>query len=90
MSVGDQGSAVVPQPADVGAPPEAGAAQPVRRTRLRRVLTRVPDSAALIVVLLALIVFFSLKSPYFFNRENFINILIASTIVGIVSCTTTL
>jgi ribose transport system permease protein len=62
----------------------------VPRTRVKQVLARVPDSAALIVVLVALIVFFSLKSPYFFNHENFTNILISSTIVGIVSCTTTL
>jgi ribose transport system permease protein len=90
MSAGDQGSAVVPPAAEVGAAPGAGSAQPVRRTRLKRILARVPDSAALIVVLVALIIFFSLKSPYFFNRDNFTNILIASTIVGIVSCTTTL
>jgi ribose transport system permease protein len=90
VSASDQGSAVVAQAAEVGAPPEPGSTPPVRRTRLRRILGRVPDSAALIVVLVALIVFFSLKSPYFLNRENFTNILIASSIVGIVACTTTL
>ena len=39
-----------------------------------------PESAALLVVLGALIVFFSIKSPYFFNTDNFINILIASSV----------
>jgi len=45
----------------------------------------VPESAALIVVLAALVLFFTLKSPYFFNTANFINILIASTMLGVVA-----
>jgi ribose transport system permease protein len=61
-----------------------------RRRRIGRLVGRMPESTALVIVLIALIVFFSLKSPYFLNRDNFINILIASTIVGTVSCTTTL
>ena len=44
----------------------------------------------MIVVLVALIVFFSSKSPYFFNTDNFINILIASSVVGIIACPATM
>ena len=42
------------------------------------------------MVLLALVAFFSLKSPFFFNTDNFINILIASAVVGIVACPATM
>lgn len=58
--------------------------------RLRKTFSRVPESAALIVVLAALMVFFSLKSPYFFNTDNLINVLIASAIVGIIACPATM
>jgi ribose transport system permease protein len=71
------------------APAAAPAAAPHRR-RFRHVASRVPESAALIVVLAALIVFFSLKSPYFFNTDNFTNILIASSVVGIIACPATM
>jgi ribose transport system permease protein len=72
--------------------PAAPAAAPAapRRRRFRHVASRVPESAALIVVLAALIVFFSLKSPYFFNTDNFTNILIASSVVGIIACPATM
>jgi len=71
------------------APPAATAAIP-RGRRLRRIAARVPESAALLVVLAVLILFFSLKSPYFFNTDNFINILIASSVVGIIACPATM
>jgi ribose transport system permease protein len=71
------------------APPAAPAAIP-RGRRVRRVAARVPESAALLVVLAVLILFFSLKSPYFFNTDNFINILIASSVVGIIACPATM
>lgn len=58
--------------------------------KVGNVFARVPESAALIVVLVALIVFFSLKSPYFFNTDNFTNILIASAVVGIIACPATM
>jgi ribose transport system permease protein len=41
-------------------------------------------------VLCVLIVFFSIKSPYFFNTDNFTNILIASSVVGIIACPATM
>src|SRR5438128_2389154 len=84
----EQGTAVgapAETPSTANPPTESGL-----RKRAGRIVGRVPESTALVVVLVALIVFFSLKSPYFLNRDNFINILIASTVVGIVSCTTTL
>lgn len=62
----------------------------VTQHRVGNVFARVPESAALIVVLIGLIVFFSLKSPYFFNTDNFTNILIASAVVGIIACPATM
>jgi ribose transport system permease protein len=72
------------------AAPPAGDTGAVTTRRARKPFARVPESAALIVVLAALIVFFSLKSPYFFHTDNFINILIASSIVGIIACPATM
>jgi ribose transport system permease protein len=69
------------------------AAPPATKLPDRKVgnlFARVPESAALIVVLVALIAFFALKSPYFFNTDNFINILIASAVVGIIACPATM
>jgi ribose transport system permease protein len=54
------------------------------------ILARIPESAALIVVLIGLIIFFSIKTQYFFNTDNFINILIASAVVGIIACPATM
>src|ERR1700733_7653839 len=56
----------------------------------KSILARIPESAALIVVLIGLIIFFSFKTPYFFNTDNFINILIASAVVGIIACPATM
>jgi ribose transport system permease protein len=63
---------------------------PTERRRWRNLFSKVPESAALVVVLIALIVFFSIKSQYFFNTDNFTNILIASAVVGIVACPATM
>jgi ribose transport system permease protein len=56
----------------------------------RRLVDRIPESGALLVVLVGLIVFFTIESPYFFNTDNFINILIASAVVGVVACPATM
>lgn len=56
----------------------------------RSLVDRIPESGALLVVLGVLIVFFTIESPYFFNTDNFINILIASAVVGIVACPATM
>ncbi len=57
---------------------------PARRRR------RIPETSALIAVLALLMVFFGLKSPYFFNYDNFINILTAVAIIGIIAAPVTL
>jgi ribose transport system permease protein len=66
------------------------ATTPTERGRWRNLFSKVPESAALVAVLVALIVFFSIKSQYFFNTDNFTNILIASSVVGIVACPATM
>jgi ribose transport system permease protein len=76
-------------PTAAAAPP-APVGEITRRTRMRRAASRVPESAALIVVLVALVIFFSFETPYFFNTDNFINILIASSVVGIIACPATM
>jgi ribose transport system permease protein len=74
---------------DVAAPPAVPDETPPMRPR-RKLVDRIPESGALLVVLAGLIVFFSLDSPYFFNTDNFINILIASAVVGVVACPATM
>lgn len=50
----------------------------------------VPETGALLVVLIALFVFFSISSPFFFNSENLINVLQNVAVVGIIACPATL
>lgn len=61
------------------------AAEPTRRRRIT-----VPESAALVVVLGLLVLFFSVKSPVFFTWDNFINILISVAPYGILACPATM
>lgn len=71
------------QPA--AAPPSAASSETtVRRGR------SIPELAGLIVVLAALMVFFSLKSPYFFGSENVLNILTAISVTGIIAVPATM
>jgi ribose transport system permease protein len=58
-------------------------AKPVGRARA--MLKRLPDSAALIVFLIGEGIFFSLKSPFFLTWDNWINILTAVAVIGIVA-----
>jgi ribose transport system permease protein len=58
-------------------------AKPVARRR--GIFRRLPDSTALIVFLIAEAIFFSLKSPYFLTWDNWINILTAVAVIGIVA-----
>lgn len=51
---------------------------------------RMPDSAALIVVFVALIAFFSIESPVFLQEDNLINVLIAVATIGILACPSTM
>lgn len=50
-----------------------------RRTR------SVPELAALFVVLVALIIVFSIKSPYFLTQDNLLNVLTAIAVTGIIA-----
>jgi ribose transport system permease protein len=45
----------------------------------------VPELAALLVVLVVLIVFFSIKSPYFLTHDNLLNVLVAIAVTGIIA-----
>jgi len=63
-----------------GAPPEGAAlASAARRGR------SLPEQAGLLVVLVALIVFFVVKSPYFATENNIINVLTAIAVTGIIA-----
>ncbi len=76
--------------------PAAGsAAPPTQGVRARPELSRgrrlsFPETGALLLVLAALIVFFSIRSEFFLSKDNFVNILIAISVVGIVACPSTM
>jgi ribose transport system permease protein len=53
-------------------------------------LSRVPDVTPLVVLLVALGIFFSIQSPFFFNYDNFLNVLTAAAITGIIAAPATL
>jgi ribose transport system permease protein len=50
----------------------------------------IPETGALLIVLAALFIFFSITSPFFLNSENLINILQNVAVVGIIACPATL
>src|SRR4051795_5179049 len=64
------------------APPTA--AVPTQRRR------QVPETAALIVVLIVLGIFFSITSAFFLNYDNFVNILTAAAVTGIIAAPATM
>lgn len=66
-------------PPAAGPPAEATAAVPVRSGR------SLPELAGLLVVLVVLVVFFAWRSPYFFHVDNFLNILTAIAVTGIIA-----
>lgn len=69
----------------------AGTGEPVLTTAAGRGRgLSVPETGALLLVLVALFVFFSIASPFFLNRENLINILQNVAVVGIIACPATL
>jgi ribose transport system permease protein len=51
---------------------------------------RVPEWAALFVVLVVLFAFFSVASPYFFQPDNFKNIAQNVAVIGIIACPATI
>jgi ribose transport system permease protein len=61
----------------------------IAETARRRGFT-VPEVAALALFLTAELVFFGIKSPYFFERENWFNILTAIAIYGVLAAPATL
>jgi len=68
----------------------APALDPQGKRRRGPLLSRLPETAPLIVVLIGLGLFFTIKSPYFFNYDNFLNILTAASIAGIIAAPATL
>jgi ribose transport system permease protein len=68
----------------VAAPTATPGAVPTERRR------QVPEVAALVVVLIALGVFFSITSPFFLNYDNFVNILTAAAVTGIIAAPATM
>jgi ribose transport system permease protein len=79
----------VPPPATPDAAGAAALPAPVAGQRRGKGLS-VPETAALVVVLAVLFVFFSIASPFFLNSENLINILQNVAVVGIIACPATL
>lgn len=64
--------------------------QTVPRAPEQSIVRRLPETAALLVFLLAEIIFFSVKSEYFLAWDNWLNILTAIAVIGIVAAPGTL
>jgi ribose transport system permease protein len=60
------------------------------RAPRQSVVRRLPETTALIVFLIAECVFFSIKSPFFLGWDNWLNILTAIAVIGIVAAPGTL
>jgi ribose transport system permease protein len=58
--------------------------------RIRAVADRLPEVAPLLLVLVAMSAFFSARSPYFLSVDNFVNILQAVCVTGIVALPATM
>lgn len=85
-----QGSSAAGVPSAAAAPstlPESAAASPAARTRQR---ARLPETTALVALLVILVVFFSLTSDFFFSYDNIVNILQNVAVIGIIACPATL
>jgi ribose transport system permease protein len=65
------------------------AAAPVTTPGRGRGLT-LPETGALLAVLVILFLYFSIASPFFLNQENLVNILQNVAVVGIIACPATL
>ena len=79
-----------PAPAPVPAAASAGSAAAATATPAKGRGLSVPETAALMVVLAALFIYFSFASPFFLNQENLVNILQNVSVVGIIACPATL
>lgn len=51
---------------------------------------RVTGIQARLLVLIAIVIIFSLTTPYFFGAENFTNIIVNASVVGVIACPMTL
>lgn len=65
-------------------PAEPGAAKAARPRR------RLPETAVLAVVLVALGIFFATQSPFYFTPNNLLNILVNAAVIGIIAAPGTL
>lgn len=82
-----------PAPEPAAPPPVSGAPAGAATAALPAARGRglsVPETGALLVVLVALFTYFSIASPFFLNSENLINILQNVAVVGIIACPATL
>jgi ribose transport system permease protein len=59
--------------------------EPAPLVARKRFMSRLPDSAALIVFLIAESIYFSIKSPYFLSWDNWLNIFTAVAVIGVVA-----
>jgi ribose transport system permease protein len=61
------------------------ASEPAPTTARRSIVSRLPDSAALIIFLIAESVYFALRSQYFLGWDNWLNIFTAVAVIGVVA-----
>jgi ribose transport system permease protein len=66
------------------------ASEPAPTVARRSILSRLPDSAALIIFLIAESVYFALRSQYFLGWDNWLNIFTAVAVIGVVAAPGTL
>jgi len=74
---------------NIAVSPEDGASGAVEVATPRRGRS-IPELAGLLLVLAVLVIFFSVKSPYFLGTENFLNILTAIAVTGIIAVPATM
>jgi ribose transport system permease protein len=61
------------------------AAEPAPTVAKRSIVSRLPESAALIIFLIAESVYFALRSQYFLSWDNWLNIFTAVAVIGVVA-----
>jgi ribose transport system permease protein len=59
--------------------------EPAPTVARKRIVSRLPDSAALIIFLIAESVYFALRSQYFLSWDNWLNIFTAVAVIGVVA-----
>mgnify|MGYP001807435829 CR=1 FL=1 len=66
------------------------AIEPVQDRKPTRSRRRIPDTAVLAAVLLALAIFFATQSPFYLTPNNLLNILVSASVIGIIAAPGTL